>query len=76
LPGPIGLCIDKADRVWVSATSNRVQQFTADGTCLRSFGVKGTGPGEFNTPHGLSLDRAGNLHVVDTLNCRIQVFAV
>jgi len=76
LPGPIGLCVDRAGRVWVGATSNRVQQFRPDGTYLRGFGVKGTAPGEFNTPHGLALDRRGNLYVVDTLNCRVQKFAV
>lgn len=76
LPGPIGLCIDEEDRVWVGATSNRVQQFTKDGTYLRGFGTKGSGPGEFSTPHGLAQDRDDNLYVVDTLNCRIQVFAV
>jgi tripartite motif-containing protein 71 len=76
LPGPIGICIDTADRVWVGATSNRVQQFTGAGEYLRGFGTTGTGPGEFRTPHGLALDRAGDLYVVDTLNCRIQVFAV
>lgn len=76
LPGPIGICIDKEDRVWVSSTGNRVQQFSKAGTFLRGFGGKGTAPAEFNTPHGLALDRSGNLYVVDTLNCRIQKFAV
>ena len=28
--GPISLCVDREDRVWVSATNNRVQQFTND----------------------------------------------
>jgi sugar lactone lactonase YvrE len=75
LPGPIGICIDREDRVWVGATSNRVQQFTREGVYLRGFGARGTGPGQFNTPHGLALDREGHLYVVDSLNCRIQVFA-
>jgi hypothetical protein len=48
-----------------------VQQFTRDGAYPRGFGTTGTGPGEFRTPHGLALDRAGNHYVVDTLNCRI-----
>ncbi len=76
LPGPIGICIDKQDRVWVSSTNNRVQQFSAEGGYLRGFGSKGQGPGEFSTPHAMAFDRAGFLYIVDTLNCRIQVFAV
>ncbi len=58
LPGPIGLCIVPLDRVWVGATSNRVQQFTSVGKYLRGFGTTGTSHGEIHTPHGLALDLA------------------
>ena len=51
-----------------------MRQFRKDGTYLRGFGKKGTGPGEFGTPHGLAPDRAGHRYVVGTLNGRIQVF--
>jgi sugar lactone lactonase YvrE len=76
LPGPIAICADRQDRLWISATNHRVQQFTAEGKFLRGFGAQGTAPGEFHTPHGLVLDRKGRLYVVDAQNCRIQKFEV
>ena len=75
LPGPTGICIDQKNRVWVASTNNRIQLFTADGEYLLGFGKKGEGPGEFHTPHGLTVDSRGNLYVVDTTNNRIQKFA-
>ena len=35
-------------------------------------GSFGTGPGEFNCPAGLALDRESNLYVADALNHRVQ----
>jgi tripartite motif-containing protein 71 len=76
LPGPIALCFDKQERVWVSATNNRVQQFTADGKFLRGFGGAGNQPGQFHIPHGLAINSRGHLFVVDAQNHRLQKFAV
>ena len=73
--GPIALCVDRLERVWVSATNNRVQQFTNAGKYLRGMGGKGTGPGRFHLPHGVALDSRGCLYVADTMNSRIQKFA-
>jgi len=75
LPGPIGICVDRRGRLWVSATNNRVQLFDPRGKYLAGIGGKGDGPGQFNVPHGLALDSKDNLYVADTLNHRIQVFA-
>lgn len=74
--GPIGICVDRNDRVWVSATNNRVQQFTNDGKFLRGMGGLGTDPSQFHLPHALALDSLGCLYVADTMNWRIQKFAV
>jgi sugar lactone lactonase YvrE len=77
LKGPIALCFDPQDRLWISAVSGRVQQFSKTGEFLRGFGeVQGTEPGQFYAPHGLALDRHGHLFVVDAYNRRIQKFAV
>ena len=73
--GPISLCVDQQDRVWVSATNNRVQQFTNDGKYLRGMGGEGTEASQFELPHGVALDSQGHLYVVDTMNFRIQKFA-
>lgn len=73
--GPISLCVDRQDRVWVSATNNRVQQFTNDGKYLRGLGGAGTESGQFHLPHGVALDSNDCLYVADTMNSRIQKFA-
>jgi sugar lactone lactonase YvrE len=72
--GPISICVDAMNRVWVSATNNRVQQFTNDGQYLRGMGGEGIEPGQFHLPHGLALDSQGGLYVADTMNYRIQKF--
>ncbi len=74
--GPIAICVDRHDRVWVSATNNRVQQFTNGGRFLCGLGGEGSEPGQFHLPHGIVLDSSDNLYVADTMNTRIQKFAV
>jgi tripartite motif-containing protein 71 len=76
LGGPIAICVDREDRVWVGGTNNKVQQFTNAGKFLRSIGGRGEGPGQFHTPHGLALDSRECLYVADTMNSRIQKFAM
>lgn len=73
--GPISVCVDRSDRVWVSATNNRVQQFSNDGKYLRGVGGEGTEPGRFRLPHGIALDSRECLYITDTMNGRIQKFA-
>lgn len=52
----------------------RVHKFAADGTHLVSWGEPGTGPGQFNLPHGVWIDRRGRVMVCDRENDRVQVF--
>jgi streptogramin lyase len=52
----------------------RVHKFAADGTHLLSWGELGTGPGQFNLPHGVWIDRHGRVMVCDRENDRVQVF--
>jgi sugar lactone lactonase YvrE len=52
----------------------RVHRFSPQGELLASWGSKGTGPGEFDTPHGVWGDRRGRVLVADRANDRIQVF--
>jgi DNA-binding beta-propeller fold protein YncE len=41
---------------------------------LQTWGTPGTGPGEFDLPHGIAIDAAGRVLVADRSNARIQVF--
>jgi peptidylamidoglycolate lyase len=52
----------------------RVLKFAADGRLLQTWGTPGTGPGEFDLPHGIAIDAAGRVLVADRSNARIQVF--
>jgi sugar lactone lactonase YvrE len=75
IAGPIALCADAQDRLWVGSVNGRVQQFTASGKYLRCLGAEtGSAPGQFHIPHGMAFDSQGNFYVADTLNFRIQKF--
>lgn len=76
LQGPVSICSDRHDRIWVSAVCGRIQQFSNAGVYLRGFGKAGTDPGQFYAPHGLAFDSHGHLYVVDAFNHRVQKFAV
>jgi hypothetical protein len=53
----------------------RVHRFTADGKLIQSWGEPGTGPGQFNLPHGIAIDAEGQVLVADRENDRIQFFS-
>jgi DNA-binding beta-propeller fold protein YncE len=55
-------------------TNARIVKFDKTGKFLKTWGKKGTGPGEFDAPHGLAMDKAGRLYVADRSNSRIQIF--
>jgi sugar lactone lactonase YvrE len=78
LIGPIAVCLDRQQRIWVSATNHRVQRFTATGKFIDGATslTSGEGPSQFSTPHGVVIDGEGNLYVADSRNYRIQKFAV
>jgi sugar lactone lactonase YvrE len=53
----------------------RVHRFAADGRLLGSWGEPGSGPGQFNLPHGIAVDRRGRVYVADRENSRVQIFS-
>ncbi|MGB7738716.1 MAG: peptidyl-alpha-hydroxyglycine alpha-amidating lyase family protein, partial [Steroidobacteraceae bacterium] len=54
--------------------NSRVLHFAADGKLRKTWGTKGTGPGEFDLPHGIAIDERGRVLVADRSNARVQVF--
>jgi DNA-binding beta-propeller fold protein YncE len=54
--------------------NSRVLKFDRDGKFLKSWGKYGNGPGEFNLPHSVVVDRQGHVYVGDRENQRIQIF--
>lgn len=72
--GPIGVAIDRFDRVLVSSLNDRVQVFDSAGKFL--FGIDGTGKegGALLHPHGMAFDKQGMLYICDAGNQRILKF--
>jgi len=52
----------------------RIVKIAPDGKIIKTWGKKGSGPGEFNEPHGIALDSTGRVFVADRVNSRIQIF--
>jgi DNA-binding beta-propeller fold protein YncE len=53
----------------------RVHKFSPEGQWLHSWGEPGAGPGQFNLPHGIGVDRTGRVAVADRENDRVQFFS-
>jgi len=54
--------------------NNRVVRFTRNGTFVKEWGKKGSGPGQLSEPHTIAIDSRGRLFVGDRENNRIQIF--
>jgi hypothetical protein len=55
-------------------TNARIVKFSPDGKFIKTWGTKGSAPGEFDVPHMLAMDSRGRLFVGDRQNNRIQIF--
>jgi sugar lactone lactonase YvrE len=52
----------------------RIVKFSKDGKFIKTWGKKGSAPGELSTPHSLAFDSKGRLFVADRENHRVQIF--
>jgi sugar lactone lactonase YvrE len=52
----------------------KVLKLDRNGTVIKTWGSKGTGPGQFDVAHGIAMDGAGRIWVADRENQRLQVF--
>ena len=75
LVGPRGITTTKrGELVAVSSERHCVIVFSPSGEKLRSFGSRGSGPGQFHHPRGVAVDAEGNILVTDTMNNRVEMF--
>ncbi len=73
---PTDVAWDATGNIFVSDGygNSRVAKFDKNGVFIKSWGSRGTAPGQFNTPHTIATDAQGNVYVGDRGNKRIQVF--
>jgi DNA-binding beta-propeller fold protein YncE len=73
---PTDVAWDAAGNIFIADGygNSRVAKFDKNGAFLKSWGSKGTGPGQFDLLHAIAVDAAGNVYVGDRSNKRIQVF--
>jgi sugar lactone lactonase YvrE len=57
-----------------AGSNMRIVKYTKDGKFIKTWGRPGSGPGEFNAPHGIAFDSRGRLFVADRANNRLQIF--
>ena len=74
LPTDVAVARDGSFYVSDGYENSRIVKFSKEGNYLFDWGKRGTGPGEFNIPHSISLDSHGNVYVADRENNRIQKF--
>ena len=74
---PTNIALSPSGEIYVSDGygNARVHKFSPDGKLLKSWGEPGTGPGQFNLPHGICVDKRGVVYAGDRQNDRIQVFS-
>jgi streptogramin lyase len=58
----------------VANANGRIVKFSKDGKFIKTWGKRGSGPGEMDTPHSLAMDSRGRIFVADRGNSRIQIF--
>ena len=74
LPTDVAIAHDGSFYVSDGYGNSRIIKFSKEGKYLFAWGDKGIGHGQFNIPHGVSLDSHGNVFVADRENNRIQEF--
>ena len=70
---PQGVAFNRAGEMVISA-GDSVSVLSPNGAKLRSFGTRGSSPGQFRSPMGIAVDDEGNILVADNGNNRIQKF--
>jgi len=73
---PTDIAWDAQGNIYISDgyINSRVAKYDSNGDWVKSWGAKGTAPGQFRLPHSIAIDANDNVYVGDRSNRRIQVF--
>ena len=75
---PTGIAIAPDADIFVTdghGKNDRVVKFSKDGKFIKTWGQHGSGPGEFDQPHDISIGGSqGHVFVADRSNSRVQIF--
>lgn len=74
MPSSIAFLPDGSFYVADGYVNARIVKFDKDGKYISEFGSKGSGPGQFDLVHSITIDAQGRIYAADRRNNRIQVF--
>ena len=72
---PWGIAVREGGVVVVAEYGGECVSIISGNGEKKSFGTRGSGPGQFNGPEGIAIDNRGNILVADFGNNRIQQFS-
>ena len=72
---PRGIALDSKQRLYVAdALAHTIAIYDSKGSPLTEFGERGFGPGQFNYPNDIAIDKGGRIYVTDRENNQVQVW--
>ena len=72
---PRGIALDSQQRLYVAdALAHTIAVYDPKGKLLTQFGERGFGPGQFNYPNDIVIDKNGRIYITDRENNQVQVW--